>query len=80
MKRYKVHLIPAVYHDLNEARDWYQRINPELPKKLNLQVKLAIEQIRSLPAHATRYNNVRLQISRYSLTPSILSLKRQISL
>lgn len=61
MKRYKVHLIPAAYHDLNDARDWYRRINSELPKKLNHQVKLSMERIRSLPtAYATRYDNVRI--------------------
>lgn len=61
MKRYKVHLIPAAYNDLNDARDWYRRINPELPKKLNRQVKLSIEQIRSLPTvYAKRYHNVRI--------------------
>jgi hypothetical protein len=61
MKRYKVHLISAAYHDLNDARNWYRKINPELPKKLNQQVKLSVERIRSLPtAYATRYHNVRI--------------------
>lgn len=61
MKRYKVHLIPAAYNDLNEARGWYRKINSELAKRLNQYVKIAMEQIRSLPsAHSIRYQNVRI--------------------
>lgn len=61
MKRYKVNLIPAAYNDLSEARAWYRKINPELPKRLHQHVKITMEQIRSLPtAHAIRYNNVRI--------------------
>lgn len=61
MKRYKANLIPAAYNDLNEARAWYRKINPELPKRFNSFVKAAMEQVRSLPAaHAIRYNNVRI--------------------
>lgn len=61
MKRYKVHLIPAAYKDLEDARAWYRKINPELPKRLNYQIKIAMEQIRSLPAgYAIRYQNVRI--------------------
>ena len=61
MKRYKVHLIPAAYNDLNDARAWYRKISPELPKRLNHHVKIEMEQIRTLPtAHAIRYHNVRI--------------------
>ena len=61
MKQYKVRLIPGAYNDLNIARKWYSRINPELPKKLNNQVKIAMEQIGTLPtAHAIRYHDVRI--------------------
>ena len=61
MKRYKVHLIEAAYNDLNDARTWYRKINPELPKKLNHQVKIAMEKIRTLPtSYAIRYKNVRI--------------------
>jgi len=61
MKRYKINLIPAAYNDLNDARAWYRKINPELPKRLNHQVKIAMEQIRSVPtAYAIRYHNVRI--------------------
>lgn len=61
MKRYKVHLIPAAYNDLKDPRAWYRKINPELPKKLNHHLKIAMEQIRSLhTAHSIRYQNVRI--------------------
>lgn len=61
MKLYKVHLIPAAYNDLNDARVWYRKINPELPKKLNRHVKMAMKRIRSLPtAYTIRYHNVRI--------------------
>ena len=61
MKEYKVHLILVAYNDLDDARAWYRKINPELPKKLNHHVKITMEQIRSLPtAYAIRYHNVRI--------------------
>lgn len=61
MKQYKVNLIPAAYTDLTEARAWYGKINPELPKRFNSSVKATMEQVRSLPTgHSIRYNNVRI--------------------
>jgi len=61
MKRFKVHLTHAAYNDLKDGRAWYRKINPELPKRFNHHIKIAMEQIRSLPtAHAIRYQNVRI--------------------
>lgn len=61
MKEYKVRLLPAAYNDLQEARSWYQQINPELPKRFTQQLKTTIAKIRALPtAHALRYKQVRI--------------------
>ena len=61
MNRYKLHLIPEAYNDLKGARDWYRKQIPALPKRLNLQVKIIMEHLRSLPTvQAIRYNNVRI--------------------
>jgi len=61
MKRYKIRVIPAAYSDMKEAREWYRKINPELTKRFNQQLKITMEQIRSLPTgHAIRYNDARI--------------------
>jgi len=61
MKKYKIQVIPAAYNDLKEARAWYRSKNSQLPKRLIQQIKITMEQIRSVPtAHANRYKDVRI--------------------
>ena len=61
MNRYKIHLIPEAYNDLKEARKWYRSQNATLPKRLNSQIKITMEYLRSMPtAHTIRYNDVRI--------------------
>lgn len=59
--RRKVKIISAAYNDVREARLWYKEKSPELPRKFNNQLKIAIEQLRTLPVtHAIRYKEVRI--------------------
>lgn len=61
MKQYEIKIHPAAYFDMKEARAWYRAKSKTLPKRFLQQVKITIQQIKSLPfAHAVRYNNVRI--------------------
>ena len=79
MKRYKIRVIPAAYSDMKEAREWYRKINPELTKRFNQQLKITMEQIRSLPTgHAIRYNDAR--IANLAVFPYAVHYMRRITL
>lgn len=61
---FKVKLIPVVKTEINVARDWYRKIDPELPKRLTEEIHSALNIIAKNPiAYAIRYKSVR----RYNL-------------
>lgn len=64
MERYKVKLTPIVKAEIAAARDWYRKIDSELPKRLTEEVTKSLTAISLNPtAYAIRYRSVR----RYNL-------------
>lgn len=61
MKRLKLRITTEAYNDLKDARTWYRDKNPSLPKKFNTQVKITLENLRTLPAtHSIRYRSTQI--------------------
>jgi len=61
MKRLKLRITKEAYNDLKDARAWYRDKNPLLPKRFNTQVKITLENLRTLPStHSIRYQNTRI--------------------
>lgn len=64
MREYKLKLAPIAKAEIKDARDWYRKIDPELPKRLIKEITRSLNAISLNPAaYAIRYRLVR----RYNL-------------
>lgn len=62
--RLRVELLPVAYEDIQEALDWYGKINEVLKNDLLQEINLQIDLISENPLlFQKRYKNVRLRLT-----------------
>lgn len=61
--KYKLKLLPIVYQDLRNAKEWYTEINTRLGEDFKLKVNQELDYIKQYPEHyQKRYKELRQAI------------------